>query len=164
METQPETAHFTRVQTPQIPELLQRAGFLEHHKHVLLGAGSFAQVHQTVDLSTGDLLAVKTISFDSKKPLEEKRKKELYKREVELHSHIYHVSLRGCVPKKLSSLTYPIAAHSRIQTCARLAGRPATRNIYARILRNSNTVNTRAQLQIVGSDDNFSPAFLRRYG
>jgi hypothetical protein len=91
VETQPETAHFTRIQTPRIPEQLQRAGFLEHHRHMFLGAGSYAQVHQTVDLSTGDLLAVKTISFDANKPLEEKRKKELYKREVELHSHIFHV-------------------------------------------------------------------------
>ncbi|KAK2756232.1 hypothetical protein FQN54_005640 [Arachnomyces sp. PD_36] len=90
VDTQPETAHFTRVQTPQIPELLQRAGFLEHHKHMFLGAGSFAQVHQTVDLSSGDLFAVKTISFDPNKPLEEKRKKELYKREIELHSRISH--------------------------------------------------------------------------
>lgn len=114
VDTQPETAHFTRIQTPQVPELLQRAGFVEHHKHVLLGAGSFAQVHQTVDLGTGDLLAVKTISFDPNKPLEEKRKKELYKREVELHSHISHVSLRVFHPEVRTSLTTAIGAYSRI--------------------------------------------------
>ena len=61
---------------------------------MLLGAGSYAQVHQTVDLATGDLLAVKTISFDFSKPLEEKRKKEMYKREVELLSNVTHVSVQ----------------------------------------------------------------------
>ncbi len=90
-----EAARGTFKFSPRVALGSRAADSLEHgrivHRRICrLGSGSFAKVFLTVNLKTGDHLAVKIFGFE---PELEQEGKELVRQEVDLMKDLSHVSL-----------------------------------------------------------------------
>jgi FHA domain len=104
----------TRVQPPAAHgvQLLRK---IDHQPRGDLGSGSYGKVKLTVDLDSGDLLAVKQFPI---RPELEKQQKEKVKHEVLLLSKLSHVSSPDCA--KMLILTVPPAKHRGLCSFSRL--------------------------------------------
>ncbi len=90
LQSLPSTAYELRSHyTPSVASQYQKLPKIVHEKLNLLGSGTFGTVHKTVDLNTGNLLAVKT----SKHGIDDSKYKKSLKREVEILAQLSHVSL-----------------------------------------------------------------------
>jgi hypothetical protein len=90
LQSLPSTAYELRSHyTPSVASQYQKLPKIVHEKRSLLGSGTFGTVHETVDLDTGNLWAVKT----SNRGVDDGRYKKLLKREVEILAQLSHVSL-----------------------------------------------------------------------
>ena len=81
--TQPSSARVTRIHTPVVSQKIRYS--IKHG----LGAGTFGKAFKVVDVDTGEFIALKQIAQPDDESCEAFKH---LKREVELHSCVYHVS------------------------------------------------------------------------
>jgi hypothetical protein len=82
-------AHNTRVSTPDLPKTVQLVTKVVHQPRKAMGGGAYGTVRLTVDLDSGNLLAVKQFRIE---PSEEKPRKEQARKEVMILAKLEHVS------------------------------------------------------------------------
>jgi FHA domain len=88
-ESVPPPIYGTRVQQPPLPEGVQRLEKIDHEPRKDIGSGAFGDVKLTVDLDSGNLLAVKQFTIPAES---EKKEKEKVKGEVLMISKHTHAS------------------------------------------------------------------------